>query len=132
MIKKFEPFVRNRQSELSKNVELIYEMLSLEYGYTARVSMIWEMLAKAFGIPEFEIMDFNLFMNGSFDSYLNDCYRDWYLGKDIDFSLIADAVMTGDFTASEKLLMLDGNNLAERLWAIFKVISDPSDKLNTL
>ena len=50
---------------------------------------------------------------------------DWNTGKDIDFSLIKEAILlAGEFTEKEKLL-LKQDDIEDRLWGIFLAVSNP-------
>lgn len=111
--------------DYTDTVKSIHQLLSSKYGYTARISNIFELIKDSFGLKEFEILDTKLCNNGLLESFLIDKQKEWLEGKQVNFSDIYEAVLReGDFTASEKLLFNTGN-IEERLWAIFLTICSP-------
>lgn len=122
--------IKNRYSnDYTEIVKSVYHLLSAEFGYLARITDIWNLIAKSFNIPELELIDTRQYQNGEFESYLVDRFIDWRNGKDVNFTDISDAVkLVGDFSESEKLMFLHGK-LDERLWAIYLTILDPSMKI---
>lgn len=120
-------YIKNKNSKDYTDItKSIYNILASEFGYTARISDIWKLLAIACGIKEFELLDFRLYLNGPFESYLVDQLIDWQRGEDIDFTDIKDSILrVGDFTSSEKTILNEGD-IEERLWAIFLCICDPT------
>jgi len=113
-------------TDFSETTRQVYRILSSKYGYSIRVSNIWELLAVSLEIPEFEILEPKLYQNGQFESYLIDQYISWRQGNPIDFSKIASSILeVGDFTGSEKLL-LSQEELENRLWAIYLCLIDPN------
>lgn len=122
--------VKNKNdNDYTEIVKSVYHLLSNEFGYLARISDIWLLLARSFNIKEFELIDTRQYQNGQFESYLIDRLIDWKHGKDVNFSEITDAIKTvGDFTSSEKL-MFEHGNIDERLWAIYLLIDSPELKI---
>ena len=113
-------------TDYSETTRQVYRILSSKYGYSIRVSNIWELLAVSLGIPEFEILEPKLYQNGQFESYLIDQYISWRQGDPVNFTNIALSVLeVGDFTGSEKLL-LSQEELENRLWAIYLCLIDPN------
>lgn len=122
--------VKNRNSnDYTEIVKSVYHLLSNEFGYLARISDIWLLLARSFNLPKFEILDTTQYQNGQLESYLIDRLIEWNNCKDVNFTDISDALkLVGDFTSDEKL-MFEHGNIDERLWAIYLVISDPALKI---
>ena len=122
--------IKNRyDSDYTEIVKSVYQMLSKEFGYLAKITDIWVLLSHSFNIPKFELVDTSQYQNGEFESYLVDKFIDWRDGKDINFTDISEGILSvGDFTGTEKL-MFDHGKIDERLWAIFLVILDPSMKI---
>ena len=122
--------VKNKNdNDYTEIVKSVYHLLSNEFGYLARISDIWLLLARSFNIKEFELIDTRQYQNGQFESYLIDRLIDWKHGKDVNFSEITDAIKTvGDFTSLEKL-MFEHGNIDERLWAIYLLIDSPELKI---
>mgnify|MGYP003294618066 CR=1 FL=1 len=118
--------IKNKNSnDYTDTVRYVYYIISKKYGYTARISEIWELLRDSFGIKEFELLEPRLITNGSFESYLIDRVIDWQNGKEVNFTDIYKAILeVGDFTGTE-LLMFDSGNTEERLWGIFLSICTP-------
>lgn len=118
--------VKNKNSnDYTEIVKSVYHLLSIEFGYLAKITDIWLLLAKSFNLSKFELIDTNQYQNGEFESYLIDRLIDWRNGKDVNFSDISEAIlMVGDFTSQEKL-MFEHGKIDERLWAIYLVIYDP-------
>lgn len=113
-------------TDYSETTKQVYRILAEKYGYSIRVSNIWELLAVSLGIPEFEILVPRMYQNGQFESYLIDQYIFWREGKPVNFEDMADLVLqVGDFTKSEKLL-LTYEELENRLWAIYLCLIDPN------
>lgn len=111
--------------DYTDTVKAVHQLLSSKYGYTARISNIFELLKESFGLKEFEILDTRTCNNGLLESFLIDKQKDWLDGKKVNFSDIYEAILKeGDFTISEKLLFNTGN-VEERLWAIFLTICSP-------
>jgi hypothetical protein len=119
-------FIKNKNDNNYTGVtKSVYHILADRFGYTARISDIWELLRYSFGIEEFELLNPRLYQNGMFESYLLDELIKWQKGEDVNFTDIYQAILTvGDFTGREKL-MFDYGNIEERLWAIFLVICNP-------
>jgi hypothetical protein len=117
--------IKNKENTDYTNSSILVNNLIVEkYGYTARITRIWELLCDALSIEEFEILD-PKDIKPEFESYLVDQYIDWKRGRDVDFSLIKEAILiAGEFTGKEKLL-LDQDDVEEKLWGIFLAISDP-------
>lgn len=121
--------LRNRyETDFPDQMRSIYNLLSLEFGYTARVTNIWPLLLASIGKKEFELLDLRRYDNGNFEAYLIDTFVQWRDGEDIDFSEVYNEILrVGDFTAEEKyLLERSSENI---LWAIFLEALDPSLKL---
>ena len=115
--------------DYSSITKMSYRLLAYRFGYSARISDIWEMLRIVYGFDEFEILNPREYQNGNFESFLADKYYLWLKGEDINFQDIEDAIMdVGDFTGKEKLLLTSGD-MQERLWAIFLCLSDPTKNL---
>ena len=119
--------IKNKNSnDYTEIVRSVYHLLSNEFGYLARISDIWMLLARSFNVPKFELVDQHQYQNGEFESYLIDRLIDWREGKDVNFTDISEAIkLVGDFTLSEKL-MFEHGKIDERLWAIYLVILDPN------
>ena len=119
--------VKNKNNnDYTDIVKSVYHLLSSEFGYLARISDIWLLLARSFNLPKFELIDTNQYQNGELESYLIDRLIDWREGKDVNFTDISDALkFVGDFTGDE-LLMFEHGKIDERLWAIYLVILDPA------
>ena len=106
-----------------------YNYLKAIYGYNARMTIIWQLLANAFGLKEFDILDYYYVQNGAIMSWLIDQQIDWMHGKDVNMSEVYRAILqAGDFTSNEKLQFKVGN-IEEKLWAIFLLITSPSLEL---
>lgn len=122
--------IKNRYSnDYTDIVKSVYHVLSKRFGYLARISDIWLLVATSFNIPKFELIDQTQYQNGEFESYLIDRFIEFRDGKDVNFKDISDAILVvGDFTGSEKL-MFEHGKLDERLWAIYLVILDPEMKI---
>lgn len=122
-------FIKNKNCKDYTGIVIsVYKTLSLKYGYTVRISDIFQLIKDSFGINDFEIFD-PLYCNiGQFESYLMNGLIDWQKGLNIDFSDIYRAILTvGDFTETEKDMFKYGN-IEERLWAIYLVISNPMNE----
>lgn len=119
-------FIKNKNdNDYTGVTKSVYHILADRFGYTARISDIWELLRYSFGIEEFELLNPRLYQNGMFESYLLDELIKWRNGEDVNFTDIYQAILTvGDFTGREKL-MFDYGNVEERLWAIFLVVCNP-------
>ena len=119
-------FIKNKNNDdYTDIVRSVYHLLSNRFGYTARISDIWELLRVSYGIDEFELFNPVLYQNGLFESYLLDELIKWRNGEDVNFTDIYKAILTvGDFTGSEKL-MFEYGNIEEILWAIFLVVCNP-------
>ena len=116
-------------TDYTASAALVCNLIVEKYGYTARITRIWEMLADALAIKEFEFLDFKT-VRPEFESYLVDRLIDWNSGKEIDFTLIKEAILVaGDFTGLEKIL-LGQDDIEDRLWGIFLAVSNPERTIN--
>ena len=117
--------IKNKESnDFSSSAALVCNLIVEKYGYTARITRIWELLQDALAIQEFELLDYRE-VKPEFESYLVDRLIDWNTGKDVDFSLIKEAILlAGEFTGKEKLLLRQ-DDIEDRLWGIFLAISNP-------
>lgn len=117
--------IKNKESnDFSSSAVLVCNLIVEKYGYTARITRIWELLQDALAIQEFELLDHRE-VKPEFESYLVDRLIDWNTGKDVDFSLIKEAILlAGEFTGKEKLLLRQ-DDIEDRLWGIFLAISNP-------
>lgn len=106
-------------------VKTNYKYLIYKYGYTLRISNLFELLKTSFAINEFELLDFkNSDINSQFESYLMDEFINWKNGKVIDFSDIYRSIVTvGEFSKIE-LDIFEKGNIEEVLWSIFLAISN--------
>lgn len=117
--------IKNKESnDFSSSAALVCNLIVEKYGYTARITRIWELLQDALAIQEFELLDYRE-VKPEFESYLIDRLIDWNTGKDVDFSLIKEAILlAGEFTGKE-ILLLRQDDIEDRLWGIFLAISNP-------
>jgi len=117
--------IKNKESnDFSSSAALVCNLIVEKYGYTARITRIWELLQDALAIQEFELLDYRE-VKPEFESYLVDRIIDWNTGKDVDFSLIKEAILlAGEFTGKEKLLLRQ-DDIEDRLWGIFLAVSNP-------
>jgi len=117
--------IKNKESsDFSSSAALVCNLIVEKYGYTARITRIWELLQDALAIQEFELLDYRG-VKPEFESYLVDRLIDWNTGKDVDFSLIKEAILlAGEFTGKEKLLLRQ-DDIEDRLWGIFLAVSNP-------
>lgn len=118
--------IKTKESkDYTPTVAVVYNLISKRYGYTARLTDIWDLLKTAFTVKEFDILEPTSSLNGPFQSYLIDEQIKWSNGEEIDFKDIADAILkAGDFTNAEKRMFSDGN-IEERLWAIMLAVTNP-------
>ena len=118
--------VKNKDcTDYTDTTKYTYSLIRNKYGYTARITNIWELLQTALDIEEFELLTPEYYNNANFESYLIDRQIDWLGGRDIDFEEIYKSILTvGDFTADEKRLMTY-KNIEEILWGIFLAICNP-------
>lgn len=121
-------FIKNKYNKDYTEVTiLVYKLLSLKYGYTIRISDIFQLIKDSFGINDFELFNPLYYNIGPFESYIMDELINWQQGIDINFSDIYRSILTiGDFTESEKDMFRYGN-IEERLWAIYLSVSNPMD-----
>jgi hypothetical protein len=122
--------IKNKENtDYTSSAVLVCNLIVEKYGYTARITRIWEMLRDSLSISEFEFLDFRN-ISPEFESYMVDRLIDWNTGKDVDFSQIKDAILTaGYFTGIEKLL-LNQEDIEDRLWGIFLAVSNPGRTIN--
>jgi hypothetical protein len=122
--------IKNKENtDYTSSAVLVCNLIIEKYGYTARITRIWEMLRDSLSISEFEFLDFRN-ISPEFESYMVDRLIDWNTGKDVDFSQIKDAILTaGYFTGIEKLL-LNQEDIEDRLWGIFLAVSNPGRTIN--
>ena len=122
--------IKNKENtDYTSSAVLVCNLIVEKYGYTARITRIWEMLRDSLSISEFEFLDFRN-ISPEFESYMVDKLIDWNTGKDVDFSQIKDAILTaGYFTGIEKLL-LNQEDIEDRLWGIFLAVSNPGRTIN--
>lgn len=131
-------YTKNRKSyiktrndtDYTQTVVATYNILSKRYGYSARITDIFNLLKNAFDIDEFLMTDFKDIRNIELESWLIDKYTEWLSDKPVDFVEIYKALETAaDFSISEQENFHDGL-VEERLWAIFMVIDGPEKQLN--
>lgn len=115
---------KSKDNEYSYTTLLVEDLIRNKYGYAARITDIWRLLAVSIGLEKFELLDPKNYMNGPFESYLIDEYIKWNKGEEVNFTDIYDAILkVGDFTGSEKLT-LNSCNIEERLLGIFLALSN--------
>lgn len=102
-----------------------YNLLWIKYGYSARITLFWDLLRTSVGDSEFELLEYRTIHNGEFMSWLIDRLIEWREGKDVNFSEIYRAfLVAGDFTIQEKI-KFEYCSIEERLWAIYLVVTSP-------
>ena len=121
--------VKNKDcTDYTDVVKITYNLIRNKYGYTARITNLWEMLRYILFLDEFELLTPELYDNYSFESYLIDRQLDWMAGKDVDFGEIYESMLNfGDFSADEKRMMVY-EKIEEILWGIFLAICNPDLK----
>ena len=121
--------VKNKDcTDYTDVVKITYNQIRNKYGYTARITNLWEMLRYILFLDEFELLTPELYDNYSFESYLIDRQLDWMAGKDVDFGEIYESMLNfGDFSADEKRMMVY-EKIEEILWGIFLAIGNPDLK----
>lgn len=119
-------FIVNKNiTDYSETALTTYSYLRALFGNTARMTMIWQLLATAFDKKEFDILDYNYLQNGPILAWLIDKQIDWQAGRDVNMSEVYRALLeAGEFTREEKYLFEVGR-IEERLWAIFLLITNP-------
>lgn len=106
-------------------VKSICSTLRDKYGYTIRITDLWDMLITVYSLDEFALLDYKTNQNGKFFSYLLDQCILWKKGESVDFRDIYDAILVnGDFTREEKI-MFEGSDILDILWAIFITVNNP-------
>lgn len=106
-------------------VKSICSTLRDKYGYTIRITDLWDMLITVYSLDEFALLDYKTNQNGKFFSYLLDQCILWRKGESVDFRDIYDAILVnGDFTREEKI-MFEGSDILDILWAIFITVNNP-------
>ena len=128
-----EDLITNKNNtNYTDDVKVSYTFLQSIYGYSARITMIWEMIAKLFGIKEYQAMDYETVQNGPIMSWLVDRQIEWIRGEDVNFSEVYRALLTaGEFVSSEKR-MFELGKIEEKLWAIYLLVSNPELDLKTI
>lgn len=116
--------------EYTDTVINTYKVLKAMYGYTLRISMILSIIKDVFlgksSNDEFDLIDVRCCNNGPIESFLVDKQIDWQNKKEVNFSEIYDKIKeTYPFSRTEKLI-LDMNNIEEKLWALYLALSKPS------
>lgn len=102
-----------------------YNLLWSKYGYSARITIFWDLLKTAVGDVEFELLDYKTIHNGEFMSWIIDRLIEWKNGEDVNFGEIYRAfLLAGEFTGTEKL-KFEYCDVEERLWAIYLVVTSP-------
>ena len=115
---------KTNNTEYSYTTLLVEDLIRNKYGYAARITDIWRLLAVSIGLEKFELLEPRNYMNGPFESYLIDEYIKWNKGEEVNFTDIYDAILkVGDFTNSEKLT-LNSCNIEERLLGIFLALNN--------
>lgn len=116
--------VNKNRTDYTTPAILMNNEIVKRFGYTARITRIWEFLTVALLIPKFEILDLNS-ISPDFESYIIDRYIDWSNGKDVNLKDIQDAILVaGDFTKNEKIL-IENPEMEDKLWGIFLAVSNP-------
>lgn len=125
--------IKNRKDKnYTEIVESVYPMLLREFKYFSRITDIWTLLARSFGLEKFELVDTRFFQNGEFESYLIDNLISWNRGEDVNFTDISDAIkLVGEFTGKERL-MFDHGDIDERLWAIYMLLGIDRPELDEI
>lgn len=126
-----DSFIKTREdTDYTQTTVAVYQILSKKYGYTARITDIFNLLKDSFSIEEFLNIDYKEIRNMEIESWLINKYCDWLGDKPVDFVKIYNELeKAGDFSISEKKKFHDGL-VEERLWAIFMVIDGPGKQLN--
>ena len=115
---------KSKDNEYSYTTKQVEDLIRNKFGYAARISDIWSLLAASISINKFELLEPKLYLNGPFEAYLIDEFIKWNKGEEVNFTDIYDAILkVGDFTQSEKLT-LNSCNIEERLLGIFLALSN--------
>lgn len=121
-------FIKSREdTDYTEACKDAYRKISSHYGFTARITDIYDLFREVNDIEEFKVLNTNYVQNGELQSYLIDRIIDWANNKKINFTDIFKKILdSGDFLNSERRIFI--NNFAEeRIWGIFLAILDPNN-----
>lgn len=126
-----DTYIKTREdTDYTQTAIAVYNSLSKKYGYSARITDIFNLLKDSFSLDNFLILDYRDIRNMEIESWMIDKYCEWLGDKPVDFIEIYKAIETAaDFSISERKKFYDGL-VEERLWAIFMVIDGPGKQLN--
>lgn len=118
-----------KSKDFTETTLLVYNSLTKKYGFSARLSDIWDLLRDAFSIDDFDILDTRFIDVVKLQNYLIKVQRDWQAGLDVDFGEFAKTLLEiGDFSRGEKTMFTDGA-IEERLWGILLAVTRPREDL---
>ena len=126
--KKPETYLINNkipEDKIPQITKICFNLLKDKYGFTARMSDFIQLLETTF-MTKFELFDSLTWNSPQFLSYMLDKQADSINGKDVDLAIIhSDLLNVYNWTISEKRKFIE-NNLEEKIWAVFLIITDPA------
>ena len=126
-MRRLDSLVITKDTELPVVVQLYYKELKKKYGvYGARITDIIQMLEVLQGNKKFELFDANSWNTSQFSSYLMDQQIKFMAGEELDMVVLHDDILkVYQWTKEEKKRFID-EIIEEKIWAIFKFVTDPS------
>lgn len=131
IIQRPKEFLVSKETEMSDRVKLYYMILKNSYGVNGRITDLIQMLEKLFQI-KFELFNTHTWNSGPFSSYLMDLQIKFQNGETLDMVVLHDDILkVYQFTSVEKRLFIN-ETIEEKIWAIFKFVTNPSLVFNDI
>lgn len=128
---RIKEFKVSKDTELSDRVKLYYMVLKGTYGTNGRITDLVQMLEKLY-IDKFELFDPRTWNLGPFSSYLMDLQIKFQNGEELDMVVLHDDILkVYQFTSAEKRRFIN-ETIEEKIWAIFKLVTDPGLVFNNI
>jgi hypothetical protein len=129
IIQRPKEYIVTKDTELTVSVRLYYQTLKESYGQTGRITDIVQMLEKL-SLKKFELFDPKTWNSGLFSSYLLDQQIKFQKGEPLDMVVLHnDILKVYEFTSAEKKQFIN-EIVEEKIWAIFKYVTDPNLVIN--
>lgn len=109
-------------SSLPEAFKGTYIQIKNRWGYTARISLLLEMIQFSYGIKEWELLDLRNINNGDMESKWMDSLINYSKGEKVDFGEIWENIKKEGMFSTRELNLIETGEIDLRLWAIYTLL----------